>query len=140
MFKQHDSGFTLIELVITVAIIGILAAIALPAYQGYVQKARRADALSAISRIQQAQIQQRSFERRYAASLAALTPPPPEYSEDGAYRLSSGVLAGHPAGSAFWVEAQAASDGAQAGDTACATIRLEQIGTRSLRTPAVCWR
>lgn len=47
--KQAQKGFTLIELMITVAIIGILAAIALPAYQDYVAKSKVASALAEIS-------------------------------------------------------------------------------------------
>ncbi|MBS3745013.1 MAG: prepilin-type N-terminal cleavage/methylation domain-containing protein, partial [Wenzhouxiangellaceae bacterium] len=46
---KNTRGFTLIELMITVAILAILVGIALPAYQNQVQKARRADAVSGLS-------------------------------------------------------------------------------------------
>ena len=46
--KGNMQGFTLIELMITIAIIGILAAIAVPSYQNSIKKSRRADAQGAL--------------------------------------------------------------------------------------------
>jgi type IV pilus assembly protein PilA len=54
MNKQAQSGFTLIELMIVVAIIGILAAVAIPAYQNYTIKAKVGSALISVAGIKAA--------------------------------------------------------------------------------------
>ena len=63
MLKQKNNhGFTLIELMIVVAIIGLLASIAYPSYQEYVRRGARAEARAAI--MQMAQLQERYFTDR----------------------------------------------------------------------------
>lgn len=65
--NRHQMGFTLIELMIVVAIIGVLAAIAYPSYQGYVERTNRADMMTEIqqiaSRIESNKINYKRYDR-----------------------------------------------------------------------------
>lgn len=74
---RKNRGFTLVELVVVVAIIGILAAIAIPSYQNHLRKGRRAQAESFLMEVANSQQQYLLDARMYAPDLATLGKAPP---------------------------------------------------------------
>lgn len=77
--KPKHQGFTLVELMIVVVIVGILATIALPAYQDYVRKSRRADVLTKLLNSQLQQEKWRANNSKYAITAASVGSPSSDY-------------------------------------------------------------
>jgi type IV pilus assembly protein PilE len=123
-------GFTLIEAMITVAIIAIVAAVAYPSYTEHLRKSRRADAQSLLMNVATRQQQFLLDTRAYADTLGALQVTPPA-SVTPHYTVTLAVAASPVP--TFTVSA--APHGAQAADK-CGTLTLDQAGIKS---PGGCW-
>ena len=70
--RKSNNGFTLVELMITVAILGVLAAVAIPAYSNYVNRARQSDAIIGLKTAQMAQEQFFSENGEYSDKIDLL--------------------------------------------------------------------
>jgi type IV pilus assembly protein PilE len=134
---RAQRGFTLIELMIVVAIAGILAAVAYPSFMDQVRKARRSDAIDVVSRVQQAQERWRADNPAYA-TLAALGIA--AASPSGYYTIASTPGANAAAVNSYTVTATAVAGKSQANDAGCATLTLTVAGGTPSYTPATCWK
>ena len=72
MSRANQQGFTLQELMITLAIVGIITAVAVPSLQKSLVKSRRADGQTALMEIMQMQERYQSMNNSYASNLADL--------------------------------------------------------------------
>jgi type IV pilus assembly protein PilE len=128
---RRQLGFTLIEMMITVAIVGILAAIAYPSYRDQVIKTNRTEAKVAL---QQAAV---NLEKCYTRTMSYIgCPDPPAASDGGHYTIAI------PNRTATTYTLTATPTGTQTDDTACKTFNLTDTGVKTVTgtgTGVKCW-
>lgn len=131
MRPRQNSGFSLIEIMVVLAIVGILASIALPAYTDHSRKTRRAAGTACLSAAAQ------QLERRYTTELTYATAP----------AIATLTSICEPDTLTFYTFSRtvdvktytisAAPTGKQSGDS-CGTLSVNQAGTKTPST-AGCW-
>lgn len=134
-FKQ-SSGFTLMELMITVAIIGIIASIALPAYSNYIIRGKRSDAKAALLNAQLEQEKYRANNTTYGTlteiGVSSTSP-------NGYYTIA---VSGTPDATTYTVTAAPLSPFA---DASCGTLGITHTASADTKTVsgtdsvANCW-
>ena len=141
---SRDSGFTLVELMVTIVIATMLITIAIPAYTSQMRKSKRTDAKTAL-------LDLAGREERYMATNSAYTNNAvqlgyaawPVTLPNGDYQLPQPVVtAGDPTATPptqpTYTLTATAYGTAQTKDTACATFTLDSKGVQSA-TSTSCW-
>ena len=139
---RQERGWTLSELLVSLALMAVLATVALPAYQGQQRQARRSDAQSTLQQLQLAQARWRGMHNTHASDLASLGWTS-DRSPGGHYRIT--IEDATPEGYTLL----AIPIGAQARDTVCNPMRLQMqhaasvvfsSGADTAADQARCWR
>ena len=130
--QKRQNGFTLIEILIAVAIVGILAAIAVPQYGSYVRDSRRTDAHVALRSAAQSLERCRSQNFSFAHTSCTVK----ANSDQGYYTIAASGLSR----TAYILTATPVATNSQANDADCKTLTLNEKGvTGSTPGTGDCW-
>lgn len=117
---KRTDGFTLIEILITVALLGIIAAIAMPAYDRYKRKGYRMDAISYLTKAA-------AFEENWMAEHGVYTAVKTNIGGDTTeHNLYTITVTGGPTFSIT-----AAAKGAQTSDSDCVSYTIDSVGRKT---------
>ncbi|MDO6424687.1 type IV pilin protein [Saccharophagus degradans] len=125
---MYKKGFTLIEVLVVLAIIGIIASLAVSSYSDSVQKTRRADGKSAV--LQAAALQERWYaqNQQYTTEIADIGG---ATSSEGFYSLTvSNILSGVTCDDFTCYTITATAVGAQASDSECGILSVDNLGRK----------
>jgi type IV pilus assembly protein PilE len=147
-----QAGFTLIELMITVALVAILATIAVASYNSQMLKSRRTEAKTALLDLAGREERFMSTQGKYSNLPSDLGYPGtawPQQLASGYYAIavSNLVAATSTQPAAFTLTASAVANSAQAKDTNCYTLSVDSLGNQRSQnsasgdttTTAKCW-
>jgi type IV pilus assembly protein PilE len=148
MHRRSASGFTLLEVLTAVVLVGVLAAIAIPSWRTHLLRARRGDAAAALVEVQKAQDTFFGRHARYADAVQLTTPAPgglglAAESARGFYRIEMATSAD---GLGYIATARVLATAGQSADTRCVALSIDHFGQRRAvdsdgndRTPD-CWK
>jgi type IV pilus assembly protein PilE len=126
--SKNHLGFTLIELMIVVTVVGILAAIALPSYQESVRKTRRSEAQAEL--LKNVNFMERFFTENSSYAGAVLPSTSTDY-----YDL---VFTAAPSASSYAIKATPKSGTGQANDS-CLNLTITSTGAKTASGTGRCW-